>query len=98
VYFREVVVGAVPGLDSNGSFDHLLAAFSNLRKSGQPAKLVIFAAHDTQQLVNKAAIQELYPDLQWVPDELSTRDLLRGERPSLFPSSFGSRLVMCRNL
>jgi hypothetical protein len=33
-----------------------------------------------------------------VPDELSTRDLLRGERPSLFPSSFGSRLVMCRNL
>jgi nucleoside-diphosphate-sugar epimerase/peptidoglycan/xylan/chitin deacetylase (PgdA/CDA1 family) len=75
---EEFVVGAALGPDSNGSFDHLLATFSKLRRTGRPAKLVIFAAHDTQQLASKAAIQELHPDLQWVPDELSTRDLLLG--------------------
>src|SRR6202521_4519778 len=76
---QEFVVGAVLGPDSNGSFDHLLATFSNLRKTGRPAKLLIFAAHDTQQLASKAAVvQELRADLQWVPDELSTRDLLQG--------------------
>jgi nucleoside-diphosphate-sugar epimerase/peptidoglycan/xylan/chitin deacetylase (PgdA/CDA1 family) len=72
------VVGAVLGPDSNGSFDHLIATFSSLRRTGQPAKLVIFAADDTQQLASKAAIQELRPDLQWVPDDLSSRDLLQG--------------------
>jgi glycosyltransferase involved in cell wall biosynthesis len=75
---EKFVVGAVLGPDSNGSFDHLLATFSNLRKRGRLAKLVIFAARDTQQLANEAAIQELRPDLQWVSYELSTRDLLQG--------------------
>src|ERR1700675_3132369 len=36
------VIGAVLGPDSNGSFDHLLAAFSTLQKTGRPSKLVIF--------------------------------------------------------
>jgi len=75
---EEFVVGAALGPDSNGSLDHLLATFSKLRKTGRLAKLVIFAAPDTQQLASKAAIQELRPNLQWVPDELSTRDLLQG--------------------
>jgi nucleoside-diphosphate-sugar epimerase/peptidoglycan/xylan/chitin deacetylase (PgdA/CDA1 family) len=75
---EEFVVGAALGPDSNGSFDHMLATFLKLRKTGRPAKLVIFAAQDTQQLAGKAAIQELGPDLQWVPDELSARDLLQG--------------------
>jgi nucleoside-diphosphate-sugar epimerase/peptidoglycan/xylan/chitin deacetylase (PgdA/CDA1 family) len=74
---EKFVVGAVLGPDSNGSFDHLLATFSNLRKSGRPAKLVIFAAHDTQQLAHEAAIHELRPDLHWVPNDLSTRDALQ---------------------
>jgi nucleoside-diphosphate-sugar epimerase/peptidoglycan/xylan/chitin deacetylase (PgdA/CDA1 family) len=75
---EEFVVGAVLGPDSNDSLDHLLAAFSNLRKTGRSAKLVIFGVHDTQQFEGKPAIQELRPDLHWVPDELSTRDLLQG--------------------
>ena len=75
---EEFVVGAALGPNSNGSFDHLLNSFSNLRKTGRPSKLVIFAAHNTQQLASKAAIQEVRPYLQWVPNELSTRDLLQG--------------------
>jgi len=72
----ELVVGAVLGPESNGNFDHLLAAFSNLGKSGQPAKLIIFASHEMQELARKASHQELCPDLQWAPDESNTRDLL----------------------
>jgi peptidoglycan/xylan/chitin deacetylase (PgdA/CDA1 family) len=63
--------------DSNGSFDTLLAAFSDLRSTGQSAKLVIFAPKNTQQIVSKAVIQALPPDLQWVPYEWGTRDLLQ---------------------
>src|SRR6266849_2628123 len=74
----EFVVGAALGPDSNGSFDQLLAVFSNLRKSGRPAKLVIFTARDPQQLAHKAAIQELRQNVLWVPDELSSRNLLQG--------------------
>jgi nucleoside-diphosphate-sugar epimerase/peptidoglycan/xylan/chitin deacetylase (PgdA/CDA1 family) len=74
---EEFVIGAALGPDSNGSFDHLLAAFSNLRKTGRPAKLVIFAATDTQRRASKTAIQELPPDLRWVPDESTTPDSLR---------------------
>ena len=74
---KEFVVGVALGPDSNGSFDTLLAAFSNLRKTGQPAKLVIFAPNDTQQIACKAVIQALPPDLQWVPYEWSTRDILQ---------------------
>jgi peptidoglycan/xylan/chitin deacetylase (PgdA/CDA1 family) len=75
---EEFVVGAVLGPDSNGSFDQLLAAFSNLRRSGRRAKLAIFAAHDPQQFSRRAAIRDLNPDVLWVPDELSSRNLLQG--------------------
>ena len=79
---EEFVIGAALGPDSNGSFDHLLAAFSNLRKTGQPAKLVIFTATHTQQLASKVAIQgrpqDVGSDTRWVADELITPDLLQG--------------------
>jgi nucleoside-diphosphate-sugar epimerase/peptidoglycan/xylan/chitin deacetylase (PgdA/CDA1 family) len=75
---EEFVIGAVMGPDSNGSFDHLLAAFSNLRKTGRHAKLIIFASHNPQQLACEAAIQELSSDLRWVPDELTSPDSLLG--------------------
>jgi nucleoside-diphosphate-sugar epimerase/peptidoglycan/xylan/chitin deacetylase (PgdA/CDA1 family) len=73
----EFVVGAALGPDSINRFDNLLVVFSNLRKMGQPAKLVIFATKDTQEFASKVATQELFPDLQWVPQELCTRDLLQ---------------------
>jgi peptidoglycan/xylan/chitin deacetylase (PgdA/CDA1 family) len=75
---EEFVVGAALGPDSNGNFDHLLAAFYNLRKSGRPTKLVIVAADNPQQLARRAAIQELSPNVLWVPIELSSRNLLQG--------------------
>jgi peptidoglycan/xylan/chitin deacetylase (PgdA/CDA1 family) len=40
--------------------------------------LVIFAAHNSQQLTSKIAIQELRRNVLWVPDESSRRDLLKG--------------------
>jgi len=72
------VIGAAFGANSNGSFDHLLAAFKNLRKTVPPAKLVIFSAHDPRHLASEAAIQELPSDFRWVRDELTTPDLLLG--------------------
>ena len=74
---QEFVVAAALGPDSNGSLGHLLAIFSNLRKSGRSAKLVVFAARDTQQLPDTPAIQESRPSVQWVRDELSSRDVLQ---------------------
>jgi peptidoglycan/xylan/chitin deacetylase (PgdA/CDA1 family) len=74
---EELVVGAALGPDANGNFDHLLAAFSNLSKTGRPAKLIIFAQRDPQQIGNGAAIQGLFSHVQWVPDELTTPDLLQ---------------------
>jgi nucleoside-diphosphate-sugar epimerase/peptidoglycan/xylan/chitin deacetylase (PgdA/CDA1 family) len=74
---KEFVVGAVLGPDSNGQFDALLAAFSILRKAGRSARLIVFAPNDAQQIASKAAIQELPLDLQWVPYEWSTRDILQ---------------------
>ncbi len=71
------VMGAVMGPGSDGSFDSLLRAFSSVRKSGRPAKLIIFAAPESQQLACVAAIQGLSPDIQWAPDELTTRALLQ---------------------
>ena len=73
---EEFVVGAAVGPDSKGSFNHLLAASSNLRNTGRPTRVIAFASHDTQQGAIKAAIQELRPDLQWVPSGLNTRDSL----------------------
>jgi len=74
---EKFVIGAVLGPHTNGSFDNLLDAFWNLRKTGRPAKLVIFATHNQQQIASEAAMQELPPDLQWVPDELTTPESLR---------------------
>jgi nucleoside-diphosphate-sugar epimerase/peptidoglycan/xylan/chitin deacetylase (PgdA/CDA1 family) len=74
---QELVVAAALGPDSNGSFDHLLAASSNLRNTGRPTRMIVFASHDTQRHAIKTAIQELRPDLQWVPNELNTRDSLQ---------------------
>jgi nucleoside-diphosphate-sugar epimerase/peptidoglycan/xylan/chitin deacetylase (PgdA/CDA1 family) len=75
---EQFVIGAVVGPDSNGNFDSLLRAFSNLRSSGRPARLVIFAPPESQQLASVAAIQGLSPDIQWAPDELTSRALLQG--------------------
>jgi len=73
---EDFVMGVALGPNSNGSFDHLLAAFSNLRKTGRPAKLVIFASNDPKQLTRDAAIQGVLPEFRWVPDELPTHDSL----------------------
>lgn len=73
----EFVVGVALGPDSNGNFNHLLSAFSNLRKTGQLAKLVVFAAKSTQQFAGKSVVHELRADIRWVPEELSSRELLQ---------------------
>jgi len=73
---EEFVIGAVLGPDSKGSFDDLLAACANLRKTGLSTRLVIFASHDPRRVSTEAAIQELHPPFQWVPDELITPDSL----------------------
>jgi nucleoside-diphosphate-sugar epimerase/peptidoglycan/xylan/chitin deacetylase (PgdA/CDA1 family) len=71
------VIGVVLGPDSNGSFDHLRAALLNLRKTGRPVKLIIFAAQDPRRLASEAEIQERPSDIRWVPDELTTPDSLQ---------------------
>jgi peptidoglycan/xylan/chitin deacetylase (PgdA/CDA1 family) len=75
---EKFVVGAALGPDSNGNFDSLVHAFSNLQKSGRAGKLIVFAAPESQQLASLAAIQGLSADIQWAPDELTRRDLLQG--------------------
>ncbi|MFI5093660.1 MAG: polysaccharide deacetylase family protein [Candidatus Acidiferrales bacterium] len=75
---EEFVIGAALGPVANGSFELLLAAYSALRKTGRPAKLVIFSAHDPQRIASEAAIQGLPSDLRWVRDELTTPGLLQG--------------------
>jgi nucleoside-diphosphate-sugar epimerase/peptidoglycan/xylan/chitin deacetylase (PgdA/CDA1 family) len=74
---EQFVMGAVVGPDSNGNFDSLLRAFSNLQESGRAAKLIVFAAPESQQLASVAAIQGLGVDIQWAPDESTMRDLLQ---------------------
>jgi peptidoglycan/xylan/chitin deacetylase (PgdA/CDA1 family) len=76
--FDEFVLGAALGPDSNGSFDHLLASFSKLRKTGRASKLVIFGPLGTEQLATNTASRELGPHVQWVPEESKSRDLLQG--------------------
>jgi nucleoside-diphosphate-sugar epimerase/peptidoglycan/xylan/chitin deacetylase (PgdA/CDA1 family) len=71
------VVGAVLGPNSNGSFNHLISTLSTLREFGRPSKLLIFASTNPQHFTNKAEVEELCPDLQWVPDELNKRDTLQ---------------------
>jgi nucleoside-diphosphate-sugar epimerase/peptidoglycan/xylan/chitin deacetylase (PgdA/CDA1 family) len=75
---EDLVIGAALGPNPNGSFDHLLAAFSNLRRTGRPAKLVIFAASDPQEFACEAALQEIRSNIRWVPDELTAPDSLLG--------------------
>jgi nucleoside-diphosphate-sugar epimerase/peptidoglycan/xylan/chitin deacetylase (PgdA/CDA1 family) len=74
---EQFVIGAVVGPDSNGNFDSLLRAFSNLQKKGRAAKLIVFAMPESQQLASRAAIQSQSLDIQSVPDESTTRDLLQ---------------------
>jgi peptidoglycan-N-acetylglucosamine deacetylase len=73
---EDFVVGVALGPDSIGSFGHLQATYSNLRKTGRHTKLVIFGVEDGRQLASKSAIEGLGADPQWVSDESSTRDLL----------------------
>ena len=72
----EFVIGAVLGPDPNGSFAHLLAAFTNLRKTGVSSKLVFFSSHDPQRVACEAAVQERSSHFRWVTDELITPDSL----------------------
>lgn len=74
---EEFVVGAALGPDSNGNFDHLRDALSQLRKTGRSAKLLIFGPHDSQQLGGEAANPGLRTEFHWTPDGLSTRELLQ---------------------
>jgi peptidoglycan/xylan/chitin deacetylase (PgdA/CDA1 family) len=74
---EDFVVGVALGAAPHGSLDHLLATCSNLRKTGRRTKLVVFGLQDGRQLANKGAIEEQRSDLQWVPHESSTRDLLQ---------------------
>ena len=74
----EFVIGAVLGPDADTSFEHLLASFSNLRKTGRPSKMIIFGADNPQKIASDVPIHELPPDLQWVPDELATPESLQG--------------------
>jgi nucleoside-diphosphate-sugar epimerase/peptidoglycan/xylan/chitin deacetylase (PgdA/CDA1 family) len=73
---EQFVMGAVTGPMDNGNFDSLLRAFSNLRSSGRAAKLIFFAAPESQQLACATSILGQSADIQWVPDELTTHDLL----------------------
>jgi nucleoside-diphosphate-sugar epimerase/peptidoglycan/xylan/chitin deacetylase (PgdA/CDA1 family) len=75
---EQFVMGAVVGPVPNGNFDSLLRAFSSLRSSGRPAKLIIFAAPESQQLASVTAIPDHRVDIQWAPEELNTHDLLQG--------------------
>jgi nucleoside-diphosphate-sugar epimerase/peptidoglycan/xylan/chitin deacetylase (PgdA/CDA1 family) len=75
---QEFVIGAELGPNSNGSLNQLLAAFSNLCKTGRPAKMVIFGADDPQELARETTLQETRAHIRWVPDELTTPDSLLG--------------------
>ncbi len=68
----EFVVGAVLGPATNESLGWLLAAFSTLRNTGRPVRLVIFGAKHQQELVVVDANQELHEDVVCLRDESST--------------------------
>ena len=73
---EDFVVGVALGPAPGGSFEHLLAACSSLRRTGRCTKVVIFGVPDGRQPASKGAIEERRADLQWVAHESSTRDLL----------------------
>ena len=75
---EKFVMGAVVGPDSNGNFDSILSAFSNLQKSGRAAKLIVFAVPESQQLASAAVIPGQSADIQWASDELTSSALLQG--------------------
>jgi nucleoside-diphosphate-sugar epimerase/peptidoglycan/xylan/chitin deacetylase (PgdA/CDA1 family) len=74
----EFVIAAALGPEINGNLDQLLVAFSNLRKAGRPAKLLVFGERDAEQLASNAAIKDLHANVLWMSDESSTRKLLQG--------------------
>jgi nucleoside-diphosphate-sugar epimerase/peptidoglycan/xylan/chitin deacetylase (PgdA/CDA1 family) len=73
---EELVIGAVLSPEPNGNFDHLLSAFTTLRKTSRCARLVIFSKQDPQRFGSDSAIRELRSDFEWVPEELATHDSL----------------------
>jgi nucleoside-diphosphate-sugar epimerase/peptidoglycan/xylan/chitin deacetylase (PgdA/CDA1 family) len=73
---HQFVIGAALGPNANGSLGQLLSAFSSLRETGRAAELIIFDAHNSRQLTNKAEILE--PGVRWVPDESITPESLLG--------------------
>ena len=75
---QQFVVGVALGPVPCDSFEHLLAVFSDLRKTGHFSKLIVFGARDPQKLASETGIQKLSFDIQWVPDELTSPDSLRG--------------------
>lgn len=75
---EEFVVGATLGAIPNGNVDHLLSEFSDLRKTGRAARLVIFGTPDSGHLAKRAIEREIKPDIHWVSDEIRTRNLLPG--------------------
>ena len=75
---QQFVVGVALGPVNCDSFEHLLAVFSDLRKTGHFSKLILFGARDPQRHASEAEIQKLSFDIQWVPDELTSPESLRG--------------------
>jgi len=74
---KELVIGAVLSPEPNGNFDHLLSAFSTLRKTGRPAKLVIFSKQDPRRFGIESSKRELSNDFEWVSEELAAHDSLQ---------------------
>ena len=58
------MIGALLSPESNGSFDHLLAAISSLRKTGRRAKLIVFSKQDPQRFCSESATRELRSDVR----------------------------------
>jgi peptidoglycan-N-acetylglucosamine deacetylase len=68
----ELVVGAMLGPESTGSFNCLLAAFSSVRKTGRPVRLAIFGAHNQKELAVTDANRELSAEVFFMSEEMST--------------------------
>jgi peptidoglycan/xylan/chitin deacetylase (PgdA/CDA1 family)/nucleoside-diphosphate-sugar epimerase len=73
----EFVVGAALGPNSNGNFEHLLAASSSLRRAGRTARVLVFGPHDPRHLHSAASLDGLNSHVQLVPDELSACESLK---------------------
>jgi len=73
----EFVVGAILGPESNGSLDCLLAAFSSLRKTGRPGRLVVFGSHDQKELAVSDANLELSGEVFFMSEEMNAPSSLQ---------------------